>query len=368
MKNILLLLLVLHGGIHFIGFVKAFQWAEIDQLSQNISKPSGLVWLLTGLLFVIAALLFFLKRDWWPIIAIIAVVISQILIVQTWSDAKFGTIANVIILLAGISSFGHTRFNKMVFQETQELIQDIEPDGISVVTKEDIGQLPEMIQKWMQSSGVIGTEPLVSVHLRQKGKMKIKPEGKWMPFMAEQYFDVSNPAFIWTTEVDFLPLIKMVGRDKFIDGNGEMLIKLADLIPVVNERNHEKIDSGAMVRYLAEMVWFPSAALNDYVHWEAMGANSAKGTFILNGKSVSGIFEFSENGEMQSFEAERYYEGGKDATLETWLIKVEEYKNFNGFKIPNKCSVTWKLKEGDFNWLNLEITDWTFNNLELPKN
>ncbi|WP_281541148.1 DUF6920 family protein [Maribacter aestuarii] len=368
MRIAFLVMVLLHGLIHLMGFTKAFGYGNLAEFSKDISRPIGLLWLLVGLLFIVSSILYWKKMVAWSLLVIIAMVLSQILIFIFWSDAKFVTIVNAIILVVGISAYGLYRFNKMVFQETQDLVRDIGPGGISVVTKEDIRQLPERVQEWMQSSGVMGTERLVSVHLRQKGKMKIKPEGKWMPFTAEQYFDVSKPAFIWSTEVDFLPLIKMVGRDKFIDGKGEMLIKLANVIPVVNEGDNEKINSGAMVRYLAEMVWFPSAALNHYVHWETMDANSVKATFTLNGKSVFGIFEFSENGEMQSFEAERYYGGGKDASLETWLIKVEEYKNFIGFKIPNKCSVTWKLKEGDFNWLNLEITDWTFNNLELTKN
>ena len=96
---------------------------------------------------------------------------------------------------------------------------------------------------------------------------------------------------------------------------------------------------------------------------EAYGMDSVS-TFILNEKAVLGIFKFSDNGDFKSFEAERHFGTGKDATLETWLVKAKTYKNFNDFKIPNKCSVTWKLKEGDFNWLNLEIIDLEFNSLK----
>lgn len=42
--------------------------------------------------------------------------------------------------------------------------------------------------------------------------------------------------------------------------------------------------------------------------------------------------------------------------LEKWVVKATEYKEFYNITIPNKCKVNWKLKDGNFNWLNLEIT------------
>src|SRR5690606_34680662 len=124
---------------------------------------------------------------------------------------------------------------------------------------------PEIVQNWLQNSGVIAKEKIVSVRLNQKGELKTKPSSKWMPFEAEQYFDVINPSFVWSTEVKYMPLIKMVGRDKFSNGEGEMLIKMAGFIPLVEEGKNEKINLSAMLRYMAEMVWFPTAALHEYM-------------------------------------------------------------------------------------------------------
>jgi hypothetical protein len=39
-----------------------------------------------------------LKQHWWWAAGLLAVVISQALIIMNWQDAKFGTIANIIIL------------------------------------------------------------------------------------------------------------------------------------------------------------------------------------------------------------------------------------------------------------------------------
>jgi hypothetical protein len=191
--------------------------------------------------------------------------------------------------------------------------------------------------------------------------MKTKPGGNWMNFIATQYYDVKYPSFIWTTRVNMMPLIYLDGRDKLIDGEGEMLIKLLSLVKVVNEGQNEKINTGAMLRFLGEIVWFPAAALNDYIHWENIDALTVKATLTIGKESVSGIFRFRDNGDFVSFKAERYFGGGPDAVQHQWVVEAMEYRKLNSYRIPSKAKVTWKLPEGDFTWLELEITDLQYN-------
>ncbi len=92
-------LVLIHGLIHIMGFAKAFRLADIYQLSQNISKPIGMFWLLVSVLFILSTVLYLFKNEWWFVFALFGVVISQVLIIMYWKDAKFGTIANLIILM-----------------------------------------------------------------------------------------------------------------------------------------------------------------------------------------------------------------------------------------------------------------------------
>lgn len=360
MKIALTLLLLIHGAIHLMGFASSYFSANINKQILGIPKPIGAIWLVVFIMFMVAASSLIANKKWFYI-AFLAAIISQILIVLVWKEAKFGTIANIIILVVSYSAYGNHQFNKMVKIETAEMFQHINSENTSIITKKDMLHLPEIVQKWIKNSGVIGKEKITSVRLKQKGEMKTKPNGKWLNFKAEQCFNVEEAAFVWSTEVEFMPLLKLVGRDKLMDGEGHMFIKLAGIIPVVKESENEKINSASMLRYLAEITWFPSAALNDYIVWETIDELTAKATLTLHGKSVSGIFKFSKHGDMQSFEAKRYYGAGEHATLETWLIKTITYKDFNGYRIPNKSDVLWKLKDGNFNWLNLEITELNYH-------
>src|SRR5664279_5279384 len=99
LKSLFAFVTIAHGLIHFLGFVKAYRLADVPQLSRDISKSVGLLWLLTSLLFLAAMSAYFFNMNWWWMIAAAALVLSQTLIVMSWQDAKFGSIANIMILM-----------------------------------------------------------------------------------------------------------------------------------------------------------------------------------------------------------------------------------------------------------------------------
>jgi Family of unknown function (DUF6920) len=60
------------------------------------------------------------------------------------------------------------------------------------------------------------------------------------------------------------PFVRISATDQFSDGHGSIHIKLLSLITVANACGPE-MDQGSVLRYLAEMIWFPTAWLSDYV-------------------------------------------------------------------------------------------------------
>ena len=98
-----------HGLIHLMGFAKAFHYGQITQLTKDISKPAGAIWLLAALMFIACAGLMLLKKEWW-LLGLVAVLLSQALIFMAWQDSKYGSIANAIVLVATILAFGAWRF------------------------------------------------------------------------------------------------------------------------------------------------------------------------------------------------------------------------------------------------------------------
>ncbi len=359
----------IHGLIHLLGFVKEWKLAPVKELtgktlfpiSGSAGKAVGILWLLACILWLISAVLYFLRVENWWMLAVASLLLSQLLIILYWRDARFGTMANVIMLLACTLAFGNWRFHNLVAAELGAFLPG-SGQAQNVVTEKSIAALPPLVQKWLMRSNVVGKEITHWVHLKQKGEMRSKPKGGWMPFAAEQYFTVDKPGFLWAAKVRTARVLNIVARDKYENGRGHMLIKLLGLFPIADSKGQET-DQGSLLRFLAETIWFPSAALSNYISWEEIDSTTAKATMSFGGITAAGIFRFDPGGDVTSFQAQRYYNGNEGPTLETWFIAMNKdgYRDFAGVRIPAKSEVTWKLKDGDFTWLKVEITDLVHN-------
>ncbi|MGE5431182.1 MAG: DUF6544 family protein [Syntrophomonadaceae bacterium] len=369
LKFIFSFIVFIHGVIHLLGFLKEWKLAEVKELtgktifplSAGLAKAAGALWLITCLIFAVSAFSYLMEQDWWWIPASAGLVISQLLIITYWHDAKFGTIANVIILVMCLIAYGDWSFNKLVNSELSSFM----PHSLvksETITEADITGLPPVVQKWLRHSNVIGKELIKTVRLKQTGQMRTSPDGAWWSFTAEQYFTIEKPGFLWKVDVKANPFLYMTGRDKYYEGHGQMMIKVMSLVPVVDVKGKD-IDQGAMLRFLAEITWFPASVLSSYIKWEEVDSLSAKATMTYAGVEASGVYRFNSAGDLVSFEAMRYFFRKEGSTLEKWFIEIDKdgYREFGGMRIPAKSSVTWKLKTGDYRWLDVEVVEMEFN-------
>lgn len=357
LRTAFILLITIHALIHLMGFAKAFGLAEFEQLSQPISRARGLWWLPAAVLILLSMVLFTVKQSWWWLPALIGAALSQVLIIQYWQDAKWGTIANVVLLLVALVGWGQWQFERSVQNDLNDFWSADEQER-KTIDQPGFSNLPNQVQQWLHYAGISEQGGSDQVHIRQLGKMRTSPDGGWMDFTAEQWFDVTNPAFLWYAEVGGKSFMQLRGKDRLLDGRGHMLIKLFGLLPIVDAQGTE-IDQGTLVRYLSEMIWFPAAALEDYLQWEALDEQRVRATLRVGEQSVNGIFFFNSSGQVIAFEADRYYQRDGKSSLETWHIDIDEnsWQTFRGIKIPTKAGVSWKLADGDFTWLELEIVD-----------
>ena len=103
MEYVLAVAILLHGLIHLMGFAKAFNLGKTT-ITREIPKSMGIQWLfVAGLLVVTSVFLFVNSNEWW-IPALFGTLLSQALIFTMWHDAKYGTILNMVILLAVVNA------------------------------------------------------------------------------------------------------------------------------------------------------------------------------------------------------------------------------------------------------------------------
>ncbi len=104
MRNILrwaiVALVAAHGLLHLLGVAKGLGGVNVEQLKESIGAVAGVAWLVAAVVVVAAAALLAIQaRLWWAAMAVAAVV-SQAVIMTSWSDANLGTVVNVIMVVA----------------------------------------------------------------------------------------------------------------------------------------------------------------------------------------------------------------------------------------------------------------------------
>lgn len=230
----------------------------------------------------------------------------------------------------------------------------------SLVTSEMLQNLPEPVQRYLNYTAVVGKSRIDTVYLRQTGKFRQGLDRPWMPMSAQQWYSTNPPGFLWKAQFKIAGLPLLHARDEYQSGQGHMFGKLAGLFTIFDVRG-EQLDQGAMLRYLSEMIWFPTAFLGENITWKSRDDHTAQVTFTDHGKSVSGLIHFDETGKFTNFTADRYREIDGDFSLDPWSTPVERYGVLAGFNLPVHGKAVWNLPEGDFAYVDLEITEIKYN-------
>ena len=252
-------------------------------------------------------------------------------------------------------------FKKKIQDEIHNILQETTSSRNEVLTSDEIQHLPGSIKKWLEASGAAGREKVKSAWIRQKLLIKLKPEQKkWKHAQAQQIITTSHPAFIWLVRLDMAPLVSIYGRDKLMNGKGEMQMKLNGMVNLFTETG-EKLDEGTLQRFLGETVWVPSAILSPYISWTEIDAHAAEAVMNYNGLRISGKFFFTPEGFFQKFSTHRYMGNKANAERHEWQIVATEHKEMDGITIPSKLEVTWNLKKGPWTWCKLEVNEINYN-------
>lgn len=262
------------------------------------------------------------------------------------------------ILLAGILTLaiGMLSFNQKVDKEIRELSSKSGPKKKVIVTAEMLQGLPEPVQRYLKYSGVVGKPLVRNVHLKQVGRIRQNAQQPWMEFVADEYYTVTPPAFVWSAKAKAasLPLVRV--RDRYANGSGNMLVTMGGILNIVNAKGAE-INQGSMMRYFNEMMWFPSAFLGDNVSWKPIDNNSVEVAFTDSGKSINAKMYFDEDGRLVNFIAKRY----RGTDLETWSTPITGYGEFEGLKLPVRGQGVWNLSSGDLIYIELQLTEVEYN-------
>ena len=114
-------LFALHGLIHLMGVVAAWQLDQVSGVASTPIFPAGLAagspvvvalgaaWLVALAAFLAAAVGLALRQSWWRAMTIGAALVSLVVCLAWWNDAWIGVLINVGILVGLAISTGFAR-------------------------------------------------------------------------------------------------------------------------------------------------------------------------------------------------------------------------------------------------------------------
>ena len=368
MRLLLSAIILVHGLIHLMGFAKAFNLGDMSQLTQPILRPVGLLWLFTGLAFVAAGVLLVLdQRIWWWIGAP-ALLLSQGLIFASWRDAKFGTLANLIVLapvIAAALDAGPTSYRSQFQAAAREGLARVAETPL--VTEADLSPLPAPVQRYLRYTGTVGKPRVRSFRAVFTGQFRNGLKARWMPFRSEQYNFWDQPTRVFWMRASMLGL-PVEGLHLFLGPSATMRIKAASFFEVVNARGPQ-MNQGETVTLFNDLCVMAPACLIDRqsIEWEPTGPLEARARFTNQGITIRALLSFDETGRLIDFLSDDRFMSadGKAFTSYPWSTPVREYRDIGGRMLPSAAELVWHTPEGEFTYGRFALVEIEYNPTEL---
>lgn len=362
LKYIFIFVTLFHGLIHFMGFAKAYSYANISQLTKEISKPIGIVWLAAGFLFLICLGMYLFKNQSWAYFGLIAIIVSQILILYNWQDAKFGTIANGIILIFVIIGFFQIKFKSEYKNEVKISLSQTENLPKTILSEDSIKDLPEPVKKYIRYVGCLNKPIVHNFRVDFSGKIRSHEKKEWMQLTSEQYNFLTTPTRLFYLDATMKDL-PVAGFHCFKNGIAYMDIRLLSIFKVEFQKG-AVMNTSETVTFFNDMCCMAPATLVDKrIEWLEVEENKVKASFTNNDITISAWLYFNEKGEMVNFTSEDRFDIGKNGeTVKLkWSTPLRDYKTINGYKLATYAEAIYTYPDGEFTYATFDLKDVWYN-------
>ena len=207
-----------------------------------------------------------------------------------------------------------------------------------------MADLPPPIARYLERVLRNGQPLIRRARLKQRGKLRTDGQStRWLTFEAEQVVVPVTPEFAWNARVSILPLVYLRVRDAYVSGAGSGKVTLFSALTLAADSGGPKLSSGALHRYLAEAVWYPTALLpSAALQWSSIDERKARATLTDSGQTVSLEFWFNDRDEVTGvYSPARWGKFGKSYRQAPWEGHFRNYREQYGMLVPSEGEVGW---------------------------
>jgi hypothetical protein len=364
MTPIYAIVLVVHGLVHLLGFAKAFGLSELPQVTRSVPAPIGVLWLIAALLFLGAAGALFQWPRWWWAIGASAIVVSTAAIVPSWSDAKAGALANLVVLVGVVFGFlaqGPFSLRAAYDRDVAHALVPTEP--LEPITDGDLAHLPFPVQRYLRAAAVVGKARVRNFRVRMHGRIRNGPEARWMPFAAEQYSFIDEPARLFYLDASTFS-VPVQGYHRYVGPTATMRIKAAALVTVADVSGPE-MNRGETVTMFNDMcVMAPATLVDPAVVWEPVDARTARASFTNAGQTIRAELSFNDAAELTDFRSDDRYQTSADGSRVKkvrWSTPLGGYRSFGPVRLAGTGEGRWHEPGREYAYIEVTLDDIQYN-------
>jgi hypothetical protein len=253
---------------------------------------------------------------------------------------------SIIILFGLVSLYGRYRWKLETDKLRAKLTGGRQAVNPKTYDSKELEGLPDPVQRYFQAVLTEGQPIVTAVKLSQQGLFNMsETKAKWSPFTATQVVTTQRPGFDWDARIQIAPGVSAFVHDAYLLGEGSLHASLLGLFTVADVRGTPEAAQGELLRYFAEIPWYPTALLpSQGVRWEAIDNTSARATMTDVPTTVSLVFRFNAEGTIETMRAEARCRD--KLTAMPWSGRFWHYSVCNEMLIPLEGEVGWEYPDG----------------------
>lgn len=267
-----------------------------------------------------------------------------------------------ITLLFFAAFYAGSFFTREYVKDNVEALTNIGISNPETFSHRELNEFPLNVQKYLKLSVEEGIEIPQFVKIKLKGHFKTDLKSEFKKLTAEEYFSVNKPGFVWNAKISASTFYWIRAVETYLGGSGSILIKLLSSINITELTGNE-IDISSLIRYYSEAVLFPTVFLDNNISWTYKNPKHSSAVFRIDDMKFKMDFFFNRRGLIERVESSDRFRTTKTGFQKSvYAVNYSDYKKIDGFLIPTKIEVQWKLPANDFTYGIFKIVSIDYKN------